>query len=26
VLQTLWTRTNLSDTRGKRHSWRILQD
>lgn len=26
VLQTLWTRTSLSDTRGKRHSWRILQD
>ena len=26
VLQTLWTRTSLSDTRGKRHSWRLLQD
>jgi hypothetical protein len=26
VLQTLWTRTSTSDTRGKRHSWRILQD
>ena len=26
VLQTLWTRASLSDTRGQRHSWRILQD
>jgi Tfp pilus assembly protein PilX len=26
VLQTLWTRTSPSDTRGKRHSWRLLQD
>jgi Tfp pilus assembly protein PilX len=26
VLQTLWTRTSPSYTRGKRHSWRILQN
>lgn len=26
VLQTLWTRTSLNDTRGQRHGWRILQD
>jgi Tfp pilus assembly protein PilX len=26
VLQTLWTLTSPSDTRGKRHSWRILQN
>jgi Tfp pilus assembly protein PilX len=26
VLQTLWTRASTSDTRGQRHSWRLLQD
>lgn len=26
VLQSLWTRSNLSDTQGRRHSWRLLQD
>jgi Tfp pilus assembly protein PilX len=26
VLQTLWTRSSVTDTHGHRHSWRTLQD